>query len=151
VAEGSGPHLANLTRVQLSQLTDCQRQSGKQPTEKTTKQAAESGPNPRAETDLRHWGRGRNCKSPFARTGTVHSCGRPSRRYDTLPLVNDLKVAGLRTEELQNSLDGKTQKLRQRAAGYGDRSRGSTARKVYLVGQAMQSGDLPLNGDMTAA
>jgi len=67
----------------------------------------------------------------------------------TLPLVNDLKVAGLRTEELQNTL---TEKLKN----YVNEPqvtvivRAIHSRKVYLVGQAMHQGTFPLNGDMTA-
>jgi polysaccharide export outer membrane protein len=67
----------------------------------------------------------------------------------TLPLVNDLKVAGLKTEELQNIL---TEKLK----GFVNEPqitvmvRAIHSRKVYLVGQVQHQGTFPLNGDMTA-
>lgn len=67
----------------------------------------------------------------------------------TLPLVNDLKAAGLKTEELQNIL---VEKLK----GYVNEPqvtvivRAIHSRKVYLVGQVMHQGTFPINGDMTA-
>lgn len=67
----------------------------------------------------------------------------------TLPLVNDLKAAGLKTEELQNIL---VEKLKS----YVNEPqvtvivRAIHSRKVYLVGQVMHQGTFPLNGDMTA-
>jgi polysaccharide biosynthesis/export protein len=67
----------------------------------------------------------------------------------TLPLVNDLKAAGLKTEELQTIL---VEKLK----GYVNEPqvtvivRAIHSRKVYLVGQVMHQGTFPLNGDMTA-
>ncbi len=67
----------------------------------------------------------------------------------TLPLVNDLKAAGLKTEELQYIL---VEKLK----GYVNEPqvtvivRAIHSRKVYLVGQVIHQGTFPLNGDMTA-
>jgi polysaccharide biosynthesis/export protein len=67
----------------------------------------------------------------------------------TLPLVNDLKVVGLKTEELQAIL---VEKLKS----YVNEPqvtvivRAIHSRKVYLVGQVMHQGTFPLNGDMTA-
>jgi polysaccharide export outer membrane protein len=67
----------------------------------------------------------------------------------TLPLVNDLKVVGLKTEELQAIL---VEKLKS----YVNEPqvtvivRAIHSRKVYLVGQVMRQGTFPLNGDMTA-
>jgi polysaccharide export outer membrane protein len=67
----------------------------------------------------------------------------------TVPLVNDLKAAGLKTDELQNIL---VEKLKS----YVNEPqvtvvvRAIRSRKVYLVGQAMHQGTYPLNGDMTA-
>lgn len=67
----------------------------------------------------------------------------------TLPLVNDLKVVGLKPEELQNIL---IEKLK----GYVNEPqvtvivRAIHSRKIYLVGQALHQGTYPLNGDMTA-
>jgi polysaccharide export outer membrane protein len=67
----------------------------------------------------------------------------------TLPLVNDLKAAGLKTEELQNI-------LMEKLKGYVNEPqvtvivRAIHSRKVYLVGQAIHQGTFPLNGDMTA-
>jgi polysaccharide export outer membrane protein len=125
--------------------------AGKQPTEKTTKQdlTAESGPTPEQrltytigvedELQISVW------REPELSTTVVV---RPDGMI-TLPLVNDLKVAGLRTEELQNTL---TEKLKN----YVNEPqvtvivRAIHSRKVYLVGQAMHQGTFPLNGDMTA-
>jgi len=122
---------------------------GKQPTEKTTKQAAESALTPEQrltyvigvedELQISVW------REPELSTAVVV---RPDGMI-TLPLVNDLKVAGLRTEELQNTL---TEKLKN----YVNEPqvtvivRAIHSRKVYLVGQAMHQGTFPLNGDMTA-
>jgi polysaccharide biosynthesis/export protein len=67
----------------------------------------------------------------------------------TLPLVNDLKAAGLKTEELQNI-------LMEKLKGYVNEPqvtvivRAIHSRKVSLVGQANHQGSFPLNGDMTA-
>jgi polysaccharide export outer membrane protein len=67
----------------------------------------------------------------------------------TLPLVNDLKVVGLKPEELQNIL---IEKLK----GYVNEPqvtvivRAIHSRKIYLVGQVLHQGTYPLNGDMTA-
>jgi polysaccharide biosynthesis/export protein len=67
----------------------------------------------------------------------------------TLALVNDVKAAGLKTEELQTLL---TEKLK----GFVNEPQVSVivrairSRKVYLVGQVGRQGTYPLNGDMTA-
>lgn len=67
----------------------------------------------------------------------------------TLPLVNDVKAAGFKTEELQALL---TEKLK----GFVNEPqvtvivRGIKSRKVYLVGEVSHQGTFPLNGDMTA-
>lgn len=67
----------------------------------------------------------------------------------TLPLVNDVKAAGLKTEELQTLLMDKLK-------GFVNESqvtvivRAIRSRKVYLVGQVGRQGTYPLNGDMTA-
>jgi polysaccharide biosynthesis/export protein len=67
----------------------------------------------------------------------------------TLPLVNDLKAAGLKTEELQNI-------LMEKLKAYVNEPqvtvivRAIRSRKVSLVGQANHQGSFPLNGDMTA-
>lgn len=73
---------------------------------------------------------------------------RPDGRI-TLPLINDVKAVGLKTEELQMLL---TEKLK----GYVNEPqvtvivRGIRSRKVYLVGEVGHQGTFPLNGDMTA-
>ncbi len=67
----------------------------------------------------------------------------------TLPLVNDVKAVGLKTEELQSLL---TDKLKN----YVNEPqvtvivRGIHSRKVYLVGEVGRQGTYPINGDMTA-
>ncbi len=67
----------------------------------------------------------------------------------TLPLINDVKAVGLKTEELQNLL---VEKLKN----YVNEPqvtvivRAIHSRKVYLVGQVGHQGTYPLNGDMTA-
>jgi len=66
----------------------------------------------------------------------------------TLPLVNDVKAAGLKTEELQAIL---IEKLKN----YINEPqvtvivRGIRSRKVYLVGEVAHQGTFPINGDMT--
>jgi len=67
----------------------------------------------------------------------------------TLPLVNDVKAVGLKTEELQNLL---TEKLK---AFVNEPQvtvivRAIRSRKVYLVGEVGHQGTYTLNGDMTA-
>lgn len=67
----------------------------------------------------------------------------------TLPLVNDMKAAGLKTEELQNI-------LMEKLKAYVNEPqvtvivRAIHSRKVSLVGQANHQGSFALNGDMTA-
>lgn len=67
----------------------------------------------------------------------------------TLPLVNDVKAVGLKTEELQNFL---VEKLK----GFVNEPqvtvivRAIKSRKVYLVGEVAHQGTFQLNGDMTA-
>lgn len=67
----------------------------------------------------------------------------------TLPLVNDLKAVGLKTDELQTI-------LMEKLKAYVNEPqvtvivRAIHSRKVYLVGQVMHQGTFPLNGDMTA-
>lgn len=67
----------------------------------------------------------------------------------TLPLINDVKAVGLKTEELQNLLVEKFK-------NYVNEPqvtvivRAIHSRKVYLVGQVGRQGTYPLNGDMTA-
>lgn len=67
----------------------------------------------------------------------------------TVPLVNDLKAAGLKTDELQNL-------LMEKFKGFVNEPqvtvivRAIRSRKVYLVGQVGHQGTFPLNGDMTA-
>jgi len=66
----------------------------------------------------------------------------------TLPLLNDLKAAGLKTEELQALV---TEKLK----GFVNEPQVTVivkairSRKVYLVGEVGHQGSYPLNGDMT--
>ncbi len=148
--EGSGPASpqSDSSSAQSADKT-AKDKAGKQPTEKTTKQAAESALTPEQrltyvigvedELQISVW------REPELSTAVVV---RPDGMI-TLPLVNDLKVAGLRTEELQNTL---TEKLKN----YVNEPqvtvivRAIHSRKVYLVGQAMHQGTFPLNGDMTA-
>ena len=67
----------------------------------------------------------------------------------TLPLVNDVKAVGLKTEELQNVL---TEKLKNfvNEPQVTVIVRAIRSRKVYLVGEVGHQGTFPLNGDMTA-
>jgi polysaccharide export outer membrane protein len=66
----------------------------------------------------------------------------------TLPLINDVKAVGLKTEELQNLL---VEKLKN----YVNEPqvtvivRAIHSRKVYLIGQVGHQGTFPINGDMT--
>jgi polysaccharide biosynthesis/export protein len=67
----------------------------------------------------------------------------------TLPLVNDVKAAGLKTDELQNL-------LMEKLKGFVNEPqvtvivRSIRSRKVYLVGEVGHQGTFSLNGDMTA-
>jgi len=67
----------------------------------------------------------------------------------TLPLVNEVKAVGLKTDELQNVL---TEKLKNvvNEPQVTVIVRAIHSRKVYLVGQVGHQGTYPLNGDMTA-
>jgi polysaccharide export outer membrane protein len=67
----------------------------------------------------------------------------------TLPLINDVKAVGLKTEELQNVL---TEKLKNfvNEPQVTVIVRGIRSRKVYLVGEVGHQGTFALNGDMTA-
>lgn len=67
----------------------------------------------------------------------------------TLPLVNDLKAAGLKTEELQNILVEKF-KAYVNEPQVTVIVRAIRSRKVYLIGQVMHQGTYALNGDMAA-
>jgi polysaccharide biosynthesis/export protein len=67
----------------------------------------------------------------------------------TLPLINDVKAAGLKTEELQNLLMEKF-KAFVNEPQVTVIVRGIRSRKVYLVGEVSRQGTFPLNGDMTA-
>jgi polysaccharide biosynthesis/export protein len=67
----------------------------------------------------------------------------------TLPLINDVKAAGLKTEELQNLLMEKF-KAFVNEPQVTVIVRGIRSRKVYLVGEVARQGTYPLNGDMTA-
>jgi polysaccharide export outer membrane protein len=66
----------------------------------------------------------------------------------TLPLLNDVKAAGLKTQELQKLLEEKFK-------GFVNEPqvtvivRAIRSRKVFLVGQVAKQGTYPLNGDMT--
>jgi polysaccharide export outer membrane protein len=66
----------------------------------------------------------------------------------TLPLLNDVKAVGLKTQELQKVLEEKYK-------GFVNEPqvtvivRAIRSRKVYLVGQVAKQGSYPLNGDMT--
>ena len=66
----------------------------------------------------------------------------------TLPLVNDVKAVGLKTEELQNVL---TEKLKNfvNEPQVTVIVRSIRSRKVSLVGEVGHQGSFPLNGDMT--
>lgn len=67
----------------------------------------------------------------------------------TLPLVNDVKAAGLKTEELQSI-------LMEKLKNYVNEPqvtvivRAIRSRKVYLVGEVGHQGTYQINGDMTA-
>lgn len=67
----------------------------------------------------------------------------------TLPLVNDVKAVGLKTEELQNLL---TEKLKSfvNEPQVTVIVRGIRSRKVNLVGEVGHQGTFQINGDMTA-
>ena len=66
----------------------------------------------------------------------------------TLPLINDVKAAGLKTEELQNVLMDKLKNfVNEPQVTVSVRS--IRSRKVYLVGEVAHQGTFPLNGDMT--
>ncbi len=67
----------------------------------------------------------------------------------TLPLVNDVKAVGLRTEELQNILTEKLKNLVNEPQ-VTVIVRAIHSRKVYLVGEVVHQGTFTLNGDMTA-
>jgi len=66
----------------------------------------------------------------------------------TLPLLNDVKAAGLKTQELQKLLEEKFK-------GFVNEPqvtvivRAIRSRKVYLVGQVGKQGNYPLNSEMT--
>jgi polysaccharide export outer membrane protein len=67
----------------------------------------------------------------------------------TLPLVNDVKAVGLKTEELQNVLMDKLKNFVNEPQ-VTVIVRAIRSRKVYLVGEVGHQGTFPLNGDMTA-
>jgi len=67
----------------------------------------------------------------------------------TLPLINDVKAVGLKTEELQNVLMDKLKNFVNEPQ-VTVIVRGIRSRKVYLVGEVGHQGTFPLNGDMTA-
>ena len=67
----------------------------------------------------------------------------------TLPLVNDIKAVGLKTEELQNVLVDKLKNFVNEPQ-VTVIVRGIRSRKVYLVGEVGHQGTYALNGDMTA-
>jgi polysaccharide export outer membrane protein len=67
----------------------------------------------------------------------------------TLPLVNDVKAAGLKTEELQNLLVEKLKNFVNEPQ-VTVIVRAIRSRKVYLVGEVAHQGTFALNGDMTA-
>ena len=67
----------------------------------------------------------------------------------TLPLINDVKAVGLKTEELQNVLMDKLKSFVNEPQ-VTVIVRGIRSRKVYLVGEVGHQGTFPLNGDMTA-
>jgi polysaccharide export outer membrane protein len=66
----------------------------------------------------------------------------------TLPLINDVKALGLKTEELQNVLMDKLKNfVNEPQVTVSVRS--IRSRKVYLVGEVGHQGSFPINGDMT--
>jgi len=67
----------------------------------------------------------------------------------TLPLINDVKAVGLKTEELQNVLMDKLKNFVNEPQ-VTVIVRAIRSRKVYLVGEVGRQGTYPLNGDMTA-
>jgi len=67
----------------------------------------------------------------------------------TLPLVNDVKAVGLKTEELQNALTDKLKNFVNEPQ-VTVIVRAIRSRKVYLVGEVGHQGTYALNGDMTA-
>ena len=67
----------------------------------------------------------------------------------TLPLINDVKAVGLKTEELQNALMDKLKNFVNEPQ-VTVIVRSIRSRKVYLVGEVGHQGTFPLNGDMTA-
>ena len=67
----------------------------------------------------------------------------------TLPLINDVKAVGLKTEELQNVLMDKLKSFVNEPQ-VTVIVRGIHSRKVYLVGEVGHQGTFSLNGDMTA-
>ncbi len=67
----------------------------------------------------------------------------------TLPLINDVKAAGLKTEELQNVLMDKLKSFVNEPQ-VTVIVRSIRSRKVYLVGEVGHQGSFPINGDMTA-
>jgi polysaccharide export outer membrane protein len=67
----------------------------------------------------------------------------------TLPLINDVKAVGLKTEELQNVLMDKLRNFVNEPQ-VTVIVRSIRSRKVNLVGEVAHQGTFPLNGDMTA-
>lgn len=67
----------------------------------------------------------------------------------TLPLINDVKAVGLKTEELQNVLMDKLKNFVNEPQ-VTVIVRAIRSRKVYLVGEVGHQGTYALNGDMTA-
>jgi polysaccharide biosynthesis/export protein len=66
----------------------------------------------------------------------------------TLPLINDVKAVGLKTEELQNLLMEKFKNFVNEPQ-VTVIVRGIRSRKVNLVGEVGHQGTYPINGDMT--
>jgi polysaccharide export outer membrane protein len=66
----------------------------------------------------------------------------------TLPLVNDVNVVGLKTDELKTLLAGKLQPFVNEPQ-VTVIARNIRSRKVYLVGQVLHQGSYPLNGNLT--
>jgi polysaccharide export outer membrane protein len=67
----------------------------------------------------------------------------------TLPLINDVKAVGLKTEELQNVLMDKLKNFVNEPQ-VTVIVRSIRSRKVYLVGEVGHQGTFTINGDMTA-
>jgi polysaccharide biosynthesis/export protein len=67
----------------------------------------------------------------------------------TLPLINDVKAVGLKTEELQNVLMDKLKSFVNEPQ-VTVIVRAIRSRKVYLVGEVGHQGTFTINGDMTA-